>query len=173
MAQVIIGTPRKQIQGAVAVTSATSFTDAAVSIGAKPSGGLLWDVDSLDSGGIQYPNLVKITPGMQTAGLTSMGMRVYGWNFDQFNSAWMPTLLGDFNLGWTSGTPQNDLIYYFPCSITSNGGVATVNLYSPATIAAARTEPCSVVIDVIGSQIVQVLLKASAGGGCVAKFYTI
>ena len=84
------------------------------------------------------------------------------------SSFWyMPTVLADFTLGFTSGTVPN-----YPMdgalntrtfsSITQVSGTPAANLYSPATAAGANVEPAYAMVDVAGASYVTAQFKASA-----------
>lgn len=83
------------------------------------------------------------------------------------SSFWyMPTVLADLTLGFTSGTVPNYTIdgtanYRTFSSITQVAGTPAGNLYSPATAAASNVEPAYALIDLAGAQYVTAQFKSS------------
>ena len=80
---------------------------------------------------------------------------------------YMPTVLADFTLGFTSGTVPNytmdgALNTRTFSSITQVSGTPAANLYSPATAAGANVEPAYAMVDVAGASYVTAQFKASA-----------
>lgn len=93
------------------------------------------------------------------------------------SSFWyVPTVLADFTLGFTSGTVPNYTIdgtlnTRTFSSITQVAGTPAGNLYSPATAAAANVEPAFALIDLVGSQYVTAQFRSS-GTPDMGAFWT-
>jgi len=167
MAVSIISTAQPQFRttGLITLTSAQAY-DAASPTATKPSTtsqtALLYDV------GTNYPSLLRLTPIANRNDLTSVGMRVVGWNAYVQSSGtkvWIPTVLADVTLGYTIGTVASlsidSVTTYFFSSATIGAGVPTVNTYSPATAATTNVQPASIVVDAIGSQLMTLQFKAT------------
>jgi hypothetical protein len=94
-------------------------------------------------------------------------MRLLGWRkyLDAAGTSfwYMPTVLADFTLGFTSGTVPNYTIDVANTrtfsSITQVAGTPAANLYSPA---GANVEPAYAMVDVAGASYVTAQFKASA-----------
>ena len=112
---------------------------------------------------------------------TSVGMRVIGWSpysATTGSNPWIPTVLADVTLGYTSGTVASlsidGVTNYFFSSATVATGVPTVNAYTPATADTANVQPASVIIDCVGSLLIQVQFKATGTTPKMGAFwYTI
>ena len=169
MAVSIISTaqPSFETTGLITLTSAQAY-DAASPTLTKPSttsqSALLYDI------GTNYPSLLRLTPITSRNDLTagSIGMRVVGWNAyvqTAGSKVWIPTVLADVNLGYTSGTVASlsidSVTTYFFSSATIGAGVPTVNAYSPATASATNVQPASVIVDAVGSQLITLQFKAT------------
>jgi hypothetical protein len=96
-------------------------------------------------------------------------MRLLGWRkyLDAAGTSFwfMPTVLADFTLTFTSGTVPNytlDVANTRTFSgITQVGGTPAANLYSPATAAGANVEPAYAMVDVAGASYVTAQFKSS------------
>lgn len=167
MAVSIISTAQPQFRttGLITLTSAQAY-DAASPTATKPSttsqSALLYDV------GTNYPSLLRLTPIASRNDLTSVGMRVVGWNSylqAAGTKVYIPTVLANVTLGYTSGTVASLTIdtvtTYFFSSATIGTGVPTVNAYSPATAATTNVQPASVIVDAVGSQLITLQFKAT------------
>lgn len=135
------------------------------------SSALLFNGNSASVSG-QNPSLLFVMPFIVSAAGTNtgMGMRVIGWRklYDTTDAAfwYVPTVLADFTLGWTSGTIPSYNIEGAAntrtlSSIVQVAGTPNANVYSPATAAAANVEPAYAMLDLSGSQIVTAQFKAS------------
>jgi len=153
--------------GLISLTSAQAY-DAASPTLTKPSttvqSALLYDI------GTDYPSLLRLTPIASRNDFTSgsVGMRVVGWNSylqADGTKVYIPTVLADVALGYTSGTVANlsidGVTNYFFSSATIGAGVPTVNAYSPATAATTNVQPASVIVDAVGSQLITLQFKAT------------
>jgi len=179
MALATPSTPQKPyiFSGLISVTTASAY-DLALPTATKPSttsrSALLYDL------GTTYPNLIKILPSASNSNFTSVGMRVVGWSPFLTTSdsyVWLPTVLADVTLGYSTTVPSlsiNSATNYFFGSATVAASAPTVNIYTPATVTAANSEPASVVIDCVGSVLVQVQFKATGTTPQMGAFwYTI
>lgn len=157
--------PSFRTTGLITLTSAQAY-DAASPTATKPSttsqSALLYDI------GTNYPSLLRLTPIASRNDLTSVGMRVVGWNAylqTDGTKVYVPTVLADVTLGYTSGTVASlsidSVTTYFFSSATIGSGVPTVNAYSPATAATTNVQPASVIVDAVGSQLVTLQFKAT------------
>lgn len=145
---------------------ASAGFNAAIATATKPTAGVIFD--SLSS----YPSLVKIVPMQASSGkLIGVGMRVIGWNSYNNTALWIPTILGEFSLGYTSGSLAAVGTDYYLNSIVSQAGTPSANTYSPATTDAASTSPCSALIDMVGSQLVQIQFKDSANTATFGAYW--
>lgn len=167
MAVSIISTaqPSFKTTGLITLTSAQAY-DAASPTATKPSttsqSALLYDI------GTNYPSLLRLTPIASRNDLTSVGMRVVGWNAyvqTAGTKVYVPTVLADVTLGYTSGTVASlsidSVTTYFFSSATIGSGVPTVNAYSPASAASTNVQPASVIVDAVGSQLITLQFKAT------------
>lgn len=177
MAVSIISTaqPSFKTTGLITLTSAQAY-DAASPTATKPSttsqSALLYDI------GTNYPSLLRLTPIASRNDLTSVGMRVVGWNAyvqTAGTKVYVPTVLADVTLGYTSGTVASlsidSVTTYFFSSATIGSGVPTVNAYSPATAATTNVQPASVIVDAVGSQLVTLQFKATGTTPKVGAFW--
>lgn len=167
MAVSIISTaqPSFRTTGLITLTTTQAY-DAASPTATKPSttsqSALLYDI------GTNYPSLLRLTPIASNNNFTSVGMRVVGWNSylqTAGTKVWIPTVLADVTLGYTSGTVASlsidTVTTYFFSSATIASGVPTVNAYSPASAASTNVQPASLVVDAVGSQLVTLQFKAT------------
>jgi hypothetical protein len=80
---------------------------------------------------------------------------------------WLPTILAEFDLTYSTGTVPNAYIggnnYYLFSTLSQVGISPDAPMYRPSVSTATRTEPASVLVDTVGSQIVQVQFKANSG----------
>ena len=164
--------------GLISLTSAQAYDAASPTI-TKPSttsqSALLYDI------GTNYPNLIKIVPSTSANNFTAVGMRVIGWSLYSATTGsnpYIPTVLADVTLGYTSGTVAslsvNGVSNFFFSSATVAASAPTVNIYTPATAAGANVEPASVIIDCVGSALIQVQFKATGTTPKMGAFwYTI
>jgi len=177
MANAIISTsqPAFQTTGLITLTSAQAY-DAASPTATKPSttsqSALLYDI------GTNYPSLLRLTPIASNNNFTAVGMRVVGWNLYKQTAGtkvWIPTVLADVTLGYTSGTVASlsidTVTTYFFSSATIGSGVPTVNAYSPATAATTNVQPASVIVDAVGSQLITLQFKATGTTPKVGAFW--
>lgn len=177
MAVSIISTaqPSFKTTGLITLTSAQAY-DAASPTATKPSttgqSALIYDI------GNNYPSLLRLTPIASNNNFTAVGMRVVGWNSylqTAGTKVWIPTVLADVTLGYTSGTVASlsidSVTTYFFSSATIGVGVPTVNTYSPATAATTNVQPASVVVDAIGSQLITLQFKATGNTPKMGVFW--
>jgi hypothetical protein len=132
---------------------------------------LLWDINTAAVSG-QNPSLLFVTPFLvsATTAQTSIGMRIIGWR-KYLEAAgttfwYIPTVLADLTLTFTSGTVPNYTIDTVAntrtfSSIAQVAGTPSGNLYSPATAAGANVEPAYAMIDLAGAQYVTAQFKSS------------
>ena len=171
MGSTIIATQQREFQN-VALTGMTSAfaTGAGVSTASttKPSAGIVYDASSNN----ELTSLIKFVPYLSTNDATGMEMRLIGWNgYVQTGGTtmWVPLVIGLYTLNWTSGTVPsmtlNGATMYLPNRIanTATNGIptASVNLYGDFGASNASVFPIGGVVDMIGSQIVTVQLRAS------------
>jgi hypothetical protein len=159
-------------------TAGASFTAIAETT-TKPSTNLVYDFQQWTTNTL--PSLLRVMPFSNINNGTSVGMRIIGWTrFVQPNGIpfYLPTILGEFVLTYTSGTvPTGDIdpagtLYLFS-GITHVAGTPAPNRYSPATTLASDTALASVMVDVIGSQYVTLDFKSSGSAKMGAFWCTI
>ncbi len=132
---------------------------------------LLWDINTAAVSGTN-PSLLYVTPFLvsATTAQTSIGMRLIGWRKyleEAGTTFWyVPTVLADLTLTFTSGTVPNYTIDGTAnirtfSGITQGAGTPTGNLYSPATAAASNVEPAYALIDLAGAQYVTAQFTSS------------
>lgn len=167
-----ITTPQTNYRKVTASSVPSAYTAAnAVLTQTAPSTGLLFDVNTASVNG-ENPSLLYVMPFLvsATTAQTSIGMRLLGWRkYLQTSDStfwYIPTVLADLTLGFTSGTVPNYTIDGTAntrtfSSITQVAGTPSVNLYSPATAAAANVEPAFALIDLAGAQYVTAQFKSS------------
>ena len=172
MAQAIISTTQPNLQRLSLASASASYATIAPTA-TKPTTGVIYDLNT------GYPSLLRVIPFCDSSTVrTGVGMRVVGWSRLVLASGqyWFSSVLADFALTYTSGTVPNitiDTVGHFLYSgVTQVSGTPTANLYSPATAAAANVEAASVLVDCVGSTLVQLQFKAS-GGSAGALWYTI
>jgi hypothetical protein len=157
---------RKIQQASVPATYAAAN---AIVTSTRPATNLVWDWQAATGNG--SPSLLHLFPFSSINNGTSVGMRLLGWrayaDTNGTDTWWMPTVLQTFTLVYTSGTVPSASIdgatRYFFNGITGSAVAAapTPNFFSPAGIAAAQVEPCSVLLDPIGCQLVTVQFQSS------------
>lgn len=137
--------------------------------------------------------------GPNYAGNTSMGIYVWGAQIEfgttanpylattasavtgtiagAFTNVWIPTVLADLTLVQSTGTKDTITAgSYVFSNITQVALSPDVSLYRPAAVEAGKTETASVLVDTVGSQLVQVQFKATVASGSVsmgAAWYSI
>lgn len=166
MGQAFIITPQTNF-GKTSVASVPASYDS-LDIANKPTSGVVYDAQL--ASGASAPSLVRLVPYASATGLTSVGMRLVAWNAyptaDGSATRWIPVMLGDFTLTFSSGTvptwtldSAGDARPF--AGITQVAGTPTANLYSPGTAAATNVEPAAVLLDSTGAQVLQVQFKSS------------
>ena len=174
----VINTAQENFRKVTVATVPATYTAAqAVLLNAAPTSttgtALLWDINTASVSGTN-PSLLYVMPYMINAGTpsnTGIGMRLLGWR-KYLNAAgttfwYMPTVLADFTLGFTSpasSTPNYTIDVANTrtfSSITQVAGSPAANLYSPATALAANVEPAFAMVDVAGSSYVTAQFKSS------------
>lgn len=178
MANAIIATGQNPFSeiGPITLTSAQAY-DAAVATTTAPS--TTGQSALILSPGTDYPSLLRITPFAGANNYTAVGVRVVGWNwYNQTSNTkiYVPTVLADLTMGYTSGTVDSESVdgttVFFFSSVTVGTGVPTVNVYSPATAASANVQYAHAVVDIIGSQFVTLQFKATGTTPTMGAFYT-
>ena len=120
----------------------------------------------------ETPNLLFVMPFLisATTAQTGIGMRIIGWRKYLETAGttfwYVPTVLADLTLGFTTGTVPAYTIdstanHRTFSSVTQVAGTPSGNLYSPATAAATNVEPASALIDLAGSQYVTAQFRSS------------
>jgi hypothetical protein len=101
-------------------------------------------------------------------------MRLIGWRKYLEGAGttfwYIPTVLADLTLTFTSGTVPNYTIDSVANTRTFSGitqvaGTPSAYLFSPATAAATNVEPAYAMLDITGSQFVTVQFKSSGTPG--------
>jgi hypothetical protein len=171
----VINTAQENFRKVTVATVPATYTAAqAVLLNAAPTSttgtALLWDINTASVSGTN-PSLLYVMPFLvsATSAQTSIGMRLLGWKkyLDAAGTSfwYMPTVLADFTLGFTSGTVPNYTIDVANTrtfsSITQVSGTPAANLYSPATAVASNVEPAYAMIDLAGSSYVTAQFKSS------------
>jgi hypothetical protein len=91
-------------------------------------------------------------------------------------TAWLPTVLADLTLTYSTGTVAaitvNGVPSYVFSNITQVALSPDASLYRPSTVTATATETASVLVDAVGSQLIQVQFKANTGS-MGAAWYSI
>lgn len=166
--------------GPITLTSAQAY-DAAVATTTAPS--TTGQSALILSPGTNYPSLLRVTPFAGANNYTAVGVRVVGWNWYVQRSGanvgvkiYVPTVLADLTMGYTSGTVPSISVdgsnSFFFSSVTVGAGVPTVNVYSPATAAATNVQHAHAVVDIIGSQFVTLQFRATGTTPTMGAFYT-
>jgi hypothetical protein len=171
----VINTAQENFRKVTVATVPTTYTAAqAVLLNAAPTSttgsALLWDINTASVSGTN-PSLLYVMPFLvsATTAQTSIGMRLLGWRkyLDAAGTSfwYMPTVLADFTLTFTSGTVPNYTIDVANTrtfsGITQVSGTPAANLYSPATASGSNVEPAYAMIDLAGSSYVTAQFKAS------------
>lgn len=167
-----------------AITSTASFTDPAYTT-TKPTGGILFDSTLTSTS--DYPSLMNIQPVHIAAGgtapannLTGIQIRVIGWSrtMPLANTAnlnlYCPVILAELTPSYAT-TPNLFTSFYDATGtqyslrtfsgLVSSTGLPAPSLYSPATTAAANKAPATAVVDLLGSQIIQVQAVVTSAQG--------
>lgn len=166
--------------GPLSLTSGAAYDGAVITATAPSTTGASGLVLSP---GTDYPSLLRVTPYAGGNNYTSVGLRVVGWNvYIEASGAnigrkvYIPTVLADLTLGYTSGTVPSLSIdgatAYFFSSVTVGVGVPSVNAYSPATATTGNVQHAHAVVDVIGSQFVTLQFKATGTTPTMGAFYS-
>jgi hypothetical protein len=155
----------------------SSYASIATLSATKPSSGVVHDQQLNGSS----PSLLRIMPYASSTSIGSAtGVRVVGYT-GEVNSAdgltyWLPTVLADFNLTFSSGTVPTyslDSATQRPFAVIAQvAGTPAANLYSPGTAAASNVEVASAMVDIAGHQLVQVQFKAASGTPTMGVFTT-
>ena len=171
----VINTAQENFRKVTVATVPATYTAAqAVLLKAAPTSttgtALLWDINTASVSGTN-PSLLYVMPFLVSAtnAQTSIGMRLLGWRkyLDAAGTSFwfMPTVLADFTLTFTSGTVPNytlDVANTRTFSgITQVAGTPAANLYSPATAVASNVEPAYAMVDVAGASYVTAQFKSS------------
>jgi len=167
-----ITTAQNNFRKVTAASVASTYTAAnAVLTQTAPSTGLLFDYTSAAVNG-QNASLLYVFPFLvsATTAQTSIGMRLLGWRkYLQTSDStfwYLPTVLADFTLTFTSGTVPHYTVDGTAnprtfSGITQVAGTPAANIYSPATPAASNVEPAYAMLDLAGSQYVTAQFKSS------------
>ena len=171
----VINTAQENFRKVTVATVPATYTAAqAVLLNAAPTSttgtALLWDINTASVSGTN-PSLLYVMPFLvsATSAQTTIGMRLLGWRkyLDAAGTSfwYLPTVLADFTLGFTSGTVPNYTIDVANTrtfsSITQVSGTPAANLYSPATAVASNVEPAYAMVDVAGASYVTAQFKSS------------
>jgi len=171
----VINTAQENFRKVTVATVPATYTAAqAVLLNAAPTSttgtALLWDINTASVSGTN-PSLLYVMPFLvsATTAQTSIGMRLLGWRkyLDAAGTSfwYMPTVLADFTLTFTSGTVPNytlDVANTRTFSgITQVAGTPAANLYSPATASGSNVEPAYAMVDLAGSSYVTAQFKSS------------
>lgn len=171
-----ITTPQNNFRRVYAASVPATYAPAlAVLTQTAPSTNLLFDTSSSSVSG-QNPSLLYVMPFLvsATTAQTGIGVRLLGWRKylqTTDNTFWyLPTVLADFTLGFTTGTVPNYTIEGVADTrtfslITQVAGTPATNVYSPATSAGSNVEPAFVMLDLAGSQLVTAQFKSSGTPG--------
>ena len=164
MGSTIIATQQREYKKIIGKFDAAYDTGTSIVTTSRPSIKVLYDTGSSN----ELTSLIRFVPFLDANSGTSIGVRFLGWNgYVQSGGTtlWIPAVLADFTLLFTSGTVPSMTIdgatMYLASGITQVGGTPLANLYSPRTAAAANVEPCAAIFDAAGSQIVTVQFKES------------
>lgn len=171
----VINTAQENFRKVTVATVPATYTAAqAVLLNAAPTSttgtALLWDINTASVSGTN-PSLLYVMPFLvsATTAQTSIGMRLLGWRkyLDAAGTSfwYMPTVLADFTLTFTSGTVPNYTIDVANTrtfsGITQVSGTPAANLYSPATASGSNVEPAYAMVDIAGASYVTAQFKAS------------
>jgi hypothetical protein len=177
MADATIITYQRNFSNVSVASVGASYGSIATLSATKPSSGVVHD-QQLSS---ISPSLLRIMPYASSTSIgAATGVRVVGWT-GEVNTAdgltyYIPTVLADFNLTFSSGTVPTyslDGGTQRPFAIiTQVAGTPAANLYSPGTAAAANVEPAAALVDIVGCQIVTVQFRAASGTPTMGVFST-
>lgn len=177
MADATIITYQRNFSNVSVASVGANYASIATLSTTKPTSGLVYDTQTMG----MAPSLIRILPYASSTSIgAATGVRVVGWT-GEVNSAdgltyWLPTVLADFNLTFSSGTVPTyslDGSTQRPfATIAQVAGTPAANLYSPGTAAAANVEPAAALVDIVGSQIVTVQFKAASGTPTMGVFAT-
>lgn len=167
MADASIITPQRNLSK-VALASVPATYPALAVVTTKPSTGVL--VDHVAASGSGSPSLLRLIPYSSITNGTAVGMRIIGWsqypNIAGTDTHYVPMVIGDFTLTYTSGSVPSYTIDGATVATFSGlvqvAGTPPANAYSPASVLASNTEPCAVLLDPIGTQLITVQFKSSA-----------
>jgi hypothetical protein len=177
MADATIITYQRIFSNVSVASVGASYGSIATLSSTKPTSGVVHD-QQLNG---MSPSLLRIMPYASSTSIgAATGVRVVGWT-GEVNTAdgltyYIPTVLADFNLTFSSGTVPTyslDGGTQRPFAIiTQVAGTPAANLYSPGTAAAANVEPAAALVDIVGCQIVTVQFKAASGTPTMGVFAT-
>lgn len=177
MADATIITYQRPYTNVSVASVGSSYASIATLSATKPSSGVVHD-QQLNG---MSPSLLRIMPYASSTSIGSAtGVRVIGWT-GKVSSAdgltyWLPTVLADFTLAFTSGTVPTyslDSGTQRPfATIAQVGGTPAANIYSPGTASGSNVEVASAMVDIAGSQIVTVQFKAASGTPDMGVFCT-
>lgn len=137
----------------------TSAYTAYTAMGTKPTANVLYE------GSSDSPSLVRVMPLVETSTVTALGIRVVGWTMylDGAGEDWIPSVLADLSFSRTSGANPNIVIgstTYYPMDNFSVAIRTGENVAPPGT---GRGSACTVLVDTMGSQLVQLTTWVSSG----------
>lgn len=182
----VINTAQENFRKVTVATVPATYTAAqAVLLNAAPTSttgsALLWDINTASVSGTN-PSLLYVMPFLvsATTAQTSIGMRLLGWRkyLDVAGTSfwYMPTVLADFTLTFTSGTVPNYTIDVANTrtfsGITQVSGTPAANLYSPATASGSNVEPAYAMVDVAGASYVTAQFKATGAAADMGTFWS-
>jgi hypothetical protein len=156
----------------------------------KPTTRIIYDSTVVGGTGAGWqgnlsPSLIKLVPYANNTDLTSTGIRLIGWSGYQTSSTaatligrtvWIPTVLAEFTLGYTTGTVPtysiegaNDARPF--SSAVQVYGTPVANVSSPASPLSTNTEWASIIVDPLGSQLVEVQFRTATGSRTMAALW--
>jgi hypothetical protein len=164
MATANIITPANTFSRTSVASVATTYT-ALLPTSTKPTSGIVIDTNANGSW-----SLVHMIPTSSISTGTGVGIRVTGYNLYTSTSGtiwYMPTMLFDGTLAYTTGTVPNLSIDGTNDTktfnnITQNPGSPSANLYGPGANGTGITMPASFTLDIAGSQMVVVQFTSSS-----------
>lgn len=166
MADASIITPQRNLSK-VELSAVPASYPAIGIVTTRPTSGIV--VDHVTATGNGSPSLLRLIPYSSIKTGTSVGMRVIGWTqyIDKTGTPtyYVPMVIGDYTLTYTTGvvpdpTVEGETIYTFS-GLVQVAGTPPSNAYSPASVLATNIEPCAVLLDPIGTQLVTVQFKSS------------
>lgn len=175
MADATITTYQRNLSN-VSTTSAATFA-AIAPTSTKPTAGVV--VDHRTATGNGAPSMIRAIPYAALTTGTSIRMRFVGWAIEVDNATgtefYVPFVLGDFNLSFTSGTIPTwtlDGATQRPfATITQVAGTPSANPYSPGTANSANVEPAAVLLDLAGCQLVSVQFQSATAQPTMGVLY--